>query len=216
MNENELLNIWKSYDQKLEQVLSLNKEILTNINKDKLNRTIGPLRGIKKIMLLIGIPYTLLLFFISFIGYKVGALFVMFGFGSIATIMTGIIISYIHHIYLIQQIMHSEEIMDVQHKLSKLKISSFNVARLAVIQFPFWSICWMSIKALIDSPIVYGGINLIIFLLLSYVSYWLYKRLDIQNEDSKVSKLFFSGSEWEPLQKASGILEQIKEYQSEK
>ena len=64
-------------------------------------------------------------------------------------------------------------------------------------------------------PYLYGGINLIVFLAMSYFTYWLYQNLTIRNvEDSKVSQFLFSGPEWEPILKASSILEQLDGYEA--
>lgn len=214
MEDNELLNLWKSYDQKLEQVLLLNKQLTFDLTKNKLNKTINKLGKSKNIMLLIGVPYILLLYFITFIGYQAGGIFVTMGFGTIALIMTMVVTLYFYQIYLISEINSSYDVVTVQEKLSKLKISSFNATRLTIIQLPFWSICWMSLNALKNSPLVYGGVNLVIFLGLSYFAYWLYKSLDIQNLDTEINKFFFSGSDWEPIIKSSEILEQLKEYKN--
>jgi len=211
MKDIELVNIWKSYDQKLDEVLSLNKEIVFELTKEKVAKTIRTMRKSKKAMLLIGIPYTLFLYLLTFIGYNAKGIFVMFGFGSISLIMTAIIIGYFYHIYLINSISRSQEVFDVQKKISELKISSFNIVRLAIIQIPFWSICWMSLEAFKKSPIIYGGVNLIVLIGLIYLSYWLYKNLNPRKPNSKVRKLLLSGIEWEPIKKASEILEQLKD-----
>ncbi|MDF9798578.1 hypothetical protein OKW21_003841 [Catalinimonas alkaloidigena] len=97
--------------------------------------------------------------------------------------------------------------------MSKLKISSFKRLNLAVFQLPFWSVYWESVDAIKESPIIYGGINLLIFIMLAYVAYWLYQQLSYTNKESKVRDFFLSGSEWEPLLKSAEILEQIKEYE---
>jgi len=184
MNENELKNIWEIQDQKIDSILSINKE-----------------------------SYTLILIFITIITFLSGAYIMTIGFGIIAFIMLFTIISYLYHIHLIRQISHTEDVIQTQEQLSKLKISSFNCIRLAIIQIPFWSICWISINALTESPILYGGINLLIFLALSFSSYWLYTELDTNKKNSKVRELFLSGSDWEPIEKSNQLLEQIKQYQ---
>jgi len=212
MQDDELLSIWKSYDQKMEEVLSINRTLIYELTKGKLNTTINKLRRPKRVLLCMGIPYTLLLYLITLVAYQADAFFVTRGFGAIALIMTTIVILYLYHLYLIDQISNSDDILYVQEKLSSLKLSSFNCARLAVFQLPFWSMCWVSVDALKNSPILYGGVNLAVFLGLTYLSYWLYKRLSIQHADSKVSRFFLSGIEWEPIIQSSNILEQLKEY----
>lgn len=212
MKDNELMSLWKSYDQKLDNVLSINKEIIYDITRKRLNATVGVMRRPKMTMLTLGIPYTILLYSITFFAYKAGGIFVTLGFGAISAIMTAIIIAYCYQLYLINQISRSQEVVDVQKKIAELKISSFNTARLSVIQLPFWAVCWVSLDAVKSSPVWYGGINLMVFLGLTYLSYWLYKRLSVRNTYAKVSRFFLSGKEWDPIIKASEILEQLKEY----
>lgn len=212
MEDQNLLNIWKSYDQKLDAVLSLNKSIVENMTRDKMNRIIGSVRRPKRNMLMIGVPYTIVLYLITFIAISAGGLFVAIGFAAISLIMTGIILGYFYQLNILNQINRSEQIVDVQERIAKLKISTFNITRLALVQLPFWSICWMSLDGLKSSPLVYGSVNLVVFLGLAYLAFWLYKRLDIQNNDSKVSRFFLSGNEWEPIVRASNILDQLAEY----
>ncbi len=213
MNDKELLNIWKSYDQKMSETLTLNKAMAYEITKEKLNKTINLLRFPKSILLVIGIPYTIILCFISWITYQAEAYIMLFGFGMISLIMIGTIIGYLYHFYLISKINHSEEIAEVQKNIAELKISSYNITRLVVIQLPFWSVCWMSIEALKNSPFIYGGVNLVVFLVLSYVSFWLFRDLSMTNTNSRISKFFFSGKEWEPILKSVDLLEQLREYE---
>ncbi|MEM9919479.1 MAG: hypothetical protein AAF990_15355 [Bacteroidota bacterium] len=214
MNDKELLSIWKSYDQKMNDVLTLNKEVAYEITREKLHKTIRSLRLPKSLLLVLGAPYTFLLCFVSWIAFKAGAYIVAFGFGVIGLVMVGVIVGYIYHIYLISKINRAEKITEVQKGIAELKISSYNIARWVVVQLPFWSICWMSIEALKHSPFVYGGINLLLFLALSAVSYWLYQELHIDNTGSKVHKIFFSGSDWAPILKSTDLLEQLKGYKT--
>ena len=215
MKDTELMNIWKSYEDKLDQVLTLNKEIIYEMTKEKMNKNILRLRWPKTATILIGIPFTLLCYFITFVGVKAQAVFVTFGFGIISIVMSAMLISYMYHLYLINKISCTEKVMDVQKALAELKIASFHSTRIAIIQIPFWSISWVSYNALVQSPYLYGGINLIVFLAMSYFTYWLYQNLTIRNvEDSKVSQFLFSGPEWEPILKASSILEQLDGYEA--
>ena len=213
MQDKELLNMWETYDQKLDQVLMLNKEIVYEMTRSKLNKTIGRMQAPKQVMLFIGMPYTLLLYFITFIAYQAEAVFVMLGFGAIGLIMNIVVVSYCYHLFLIHQISRSEEVVEVQKRLAELKFSSFRTTRWAIIQLPFWTICWMSLNALETSPILYGGIHLVLFLGFSYLAYWLYGQLSLENKDSKVSRFFLSGREWTPIIQSSEILDQLKEYE---
>lgn len=212
MENIELQNIWKSYDQKLESMLTINKDIAINLSRQKLNKQISRLYWPKLTAIIIGLPYTLLLIVIATITSLAKAYFMAIGFGVIALIMIVVLVFYLYQIYLISKIKRDEEVLATQQLLSKLRISSFNSLNLAVFQLPFWSICWISINGLKHSPFVYGGINLLIFLTLSYLAFWTYKKLSYKNKKSKVRDFFLSGSEWEPILKSAEILEQIKGY----
>jgi len=212
MENIELQNIWKSFDRKLESMLAINKDVAINLSRQKLNKQMSRLNRPKWTAIIVGVPYTLLLIAITTIAFIAKAYFVSIGFGAIALIMTIIIVFYLYQLYLISRIKIDEEVLSTQHLLSKLRISSLRSLNLAIFQLPFWSISWISINGLKDSPLVYGGVNLLIFLILSYLAYWIYQKLSYKNGESKIRDFFLSGSEWEPILKSTEILEQIKEY----
>jgi len=212
MKEEEILNLWKSYDQKLNHVLDINNTLAQDITRIKVINRLSSMGRIKWIMLFISIPYIILLYTLVFIGFKAGGVFFTLGFGIIALIMSIITGVYIYHLYLIGQIDKSDEVIDVQRSLAKLRISSFNVARLAIFQIPFWSLCWISMDALKNSIIIYGTTNILIFSILCYFSYWLYQNMNLNNSNSKVNKFFFSGPEWDPIIRSYDLISQLEEY----
>ena len=214
MENIELKNIWKSYDQKISNMLEINKDIAINLSKQKLDKQISRLYRPKWTAVLIGIPYTILLINITIIASIANAYLVAIGFGAISLIMAILLGNYFYQLYLISEIRNSDEVLSTQQQLSKLRISSFNSLSFAVFQLPFWSMCWISIEALKESPLVYGGINLLVFLILGYISYWLFQKLSYNQKESKVRDFFLSGNEWEPILKSTEILEQIKEYEN--
>jgi len=210
MNDQELIKMWKSQETKLNEVLMINRKLVNKLTRQRLDKTIGKLRRPKYIMLVIGLIYTLVIYIIAAIAFEAEGIFQFVGFGAIAFIMTLMLASYIYHLYLVNQISGEEEINKVQMRLAKLKISSYNSARLAVLQLPFWVICWMSMDALALEPVFYGGIHLILFALFTYLAYWLHRELSPGKPQSRVSRFFLSGSEWEPLVKSNDIIEQLK------
>ena len=213
MENIELQNIWKSYDRKMEHMLAINKEVAINLSRQKLNKEISRLYTPKWTAILIGVPYTLLVIAITTIACIAQAYFVAIGFGVISLIMISMLLIYFYQLYLISQVKNSEDVLATQQQLSKLRISSFQSLHIAIAQLPFWSVCWISLDAHKESPFIYGGINLLVFLLLSYIAYWLYQKLSYKNSDSRIRNFFLSGREWEPILKSAEILEQIKEYE---
>jgi hypothetical protein len=213
MDNIELQHIWKSYDQKIQSVLTVNKEIALNLSRQKLDKQIRKLNRPKWTGVLIGLPYTIFLIGITITAAISNAYFVAIGFGAISLIMAIVLGNYFYQLHLISEIRSSDDVLFTQEQLSKLRISSFRSLNFAVFQLPFWSVCWISIEALKASPFVYGGINLIVFLILTFISFWLFRKLSYKHKESKIRDFFLSGSEWEPIAKSAEILEQIKEYE---
>ncbi len=212
MTDKELLQLWQSTDHKLEKMIKINKQIIGEVTALKINRSLGRMRMPKSIFILIGIPYTFLLWFICMITFLADSYIMASGFLIISLIMSYVVISYLLQLYQIGQIQSSRDIITVQQHLSQLRLSSFNCLKANVIQLPFWSICWISMNALKESPLIYGGSNVLIFSGLSYLSYWLYTNLSLDDPRSKVSQFFLSGIEWEPIEKAIQLAEELDEY----
>lgn len=213
MENKELLQLWKSYDEKLGEVLNMNKEIAFEITKKKLKDSFNQLVFPKKVLLIFGIPYTLFLCCLTFITFKAEATIMMLGFGAISLINICLIIGCLYHLFLISRINREEEVINVQKRIAELKLSVFNLTKLAVIQLPFWAVCWISVDVLKSSPLVYGGVNLLIFAALAYFSFWIYQKLG--TNDNKISAFFLSGEEWEILNRSTNMLSQLTAYKNQ-
>ncbi len=213
MDPIEFERIWKSYDQKMEDMLAINTELAIDLTRQKLRRQMNRLVVPKWTAIGIGVPYALLLIAITTIAAKAKAYFVAIGFGAIALVTIALLLGYCYQLYLIDRVKNDEDVLSTQKQLSNLRLSSFNCIKLGVLQLPFWSVCWVSLDAIKDNPFVYGGIHGLIFLLLAYMAYWLYHKVSVKNKVSKVRDFFLSGNEWEPILKAAALLEQLKEYE---
>jgi hypothetical protein len=212
MKDKELIDLWRSQDAKLDEILRLNRQRTVELTRDKLARTIGRLRTPKIILLLIGIPYVALLWFLVFVGVKAGGVFFVGGFAGIALIMSVVVATYAYQLALIAAVNRSESIVAVQTETARLKVASFNTVRLSILQIPLWSLCWISVDALRESWLLYGGVNLLVFLGLAYLTYWLWQRMDLNHPDDRVRRFFLSGPEWKPLEQATTLLSELAGY----
>ena len=214
MNENEMLTLWKMYDQKLEKVLSVNQRMAEEVTQLKVKKLLSRTARVKKISIFIGFLFLLICCLVVIAGVKAGAVFFTIGFGAIALINSSLVMAYFYHLYLIEKIDTSDSILSVQENLSRLKISGFKITRLSLLQIPFWFGCWISYDAFVQSFWSYGSLSVLIVLGSCYVTYWLFQKLRIDNMDSKISRLFFNGLEWDPIVQSIRILEQVKEYRN--
>lgn len=212
MNTNKLSEVWNSENEKMDAALGLKTEHILALTRQKVKLQMQRLYGPKIRALIFGLPYSIVLGCIAVFSYLSEAYLVSFGFAAIALFSLVLNGLYLHQLFLIRQVKRSEGILTTQRKIAQLKISSYQCIFAAVFQIPFWTICWMSVDALIDSPLIYGGVHLVLFALASYGAYWIYRSVGAENQTSRIRNFFLSGREWEPIQKAADVLRQTEEY----
>lgn len=64
-----------------------------------------------------------------------------------------------------------------------------------------------------------GGVGLFIQVMVTavftYVAYWLFVNIKMENRHRKWFRIIFEGREWTPLMKAMDILQQLRDYKPE-
>ena len=151
MEDVELKNLWKSYDQQLEQAKLLNLQSwVLNIQtkesiqlmkaKSKLNR-LARFKSRVAAIGIIWIGFLLLLIYHSFTYQKIS--FVISA--SIIVLFNVIaVIVYIKHILIIHEIDNAESVVEAQEKTAKLQTSTLQIGRILFLQTPFYTTWYYS------------------------------------------------------------------------
>ncbi len=213
MEQQEWNKLWASQNKNLQSGLKLNKDMAIAITLQKIDAQMQKTQRPMWTAVLLGIPYTLLLIAITTIGIWARAPFVAIGFGCIAILTILTLTKYFYHLHLIAQVKRADAVLPTQKLLSRLKISSYQSLHLAIFQLPFWSVCWMSLDAVKEDPALYGGVHLIIFVLLAAIAFWMYHKVKHAPRESKLRQALSSGPEWDPIFRSEELLAQIAEYQ---
>ena len=58
MDNLEIINLWKQYDERLEKTLSLNQKLITELQQQKAKNALKPARNYKVIAVMVGVIYT--------------------------------------------------------------------------------------------------------------------------------------------------------------
>ena len=211
MKDTEILNLWKSYDKKLDQVLTLNQQLTEDVTKMKAKSILAKAKPIKYFALFIGIPWVAFLIILALAGVHSGGIFFPLSFSVIALINLYLLWTSLYHLVLIHQIDHSDSVIIVQEKLAKIKASEFKAVRIAFLQIPFWSTFFLSLDMIASLSAGAWLLFLIPFIGLCFLSIWLYKNIQPENIDRPWMKVLFSGRDWEPVVNAMDLLEQIEE-----
>ncbi|MBC7904078.1 MAG: hypothetical protein H7Y27_11675, partial [Gemmatimonadaceae bacterium] len=136
MEANEIIALWKSYDRKLDENLSLNRRNAIDITKIKVRSFLSSMKPIKIFTLLTGILWVV---FVDFIIIKAwpGANIFFLGSAMIQVLLTKFAIGvYLYQLYQIYQSGIDEPVVATQSRLASLQSSTILVTRILFLQLP--------------------------------------------------------------------------------
>ena len=219
MEDLEIINIWKSYDKKLEENLSLNKGIAEDVTKMKVKSYLASMKPIKIFTIVVGILW------VGFGGVFITNLFVfafskvskffLFSAGIQLTLTAIAIVVYLYQLILIYQSDINEPILATQDKLARLKSSTLWVTRILFLQLPVWTTFYLTESMFANGNTVFYVIQGLITFSFAYLAIWLFFNIKYENKDKKWFRLIFNGKEWSPVIKSMELLSQVDEYKIE-
>ncbi|MFD2589174.1 hypothetical protein ACFSQJ_19780 [Croceitalea marina] len=214
MEEFELKALWSEYDKKIDDVISYNEKIMEEIMKQNAKNSLAAAKPVKKVGILIGIPWILFLAILMFFGFKSGNLFFSISFLAILICTVIALATYIYHLVLINQINVSNSVLEAQRKIAEIKISTLVSTRIVFLQLPFWTTWYLQASMLESGNTLYWAVNILITSIFALISIWLFRMIRADKLGNKKIKWLFSDTEWKAVVSASDILNQI-EYSKE-
>ena len=216
MEDIELINLWKSYDKKLEENLIVNKKNTEDIVKMKVESYLTSMKPLKYFTLIVGIVWVVIgsiiitnLFIFAFA--MVSKFFLISA--ALQLLLTAIaIIMYIYQLILMHQVDIDEPIVVTQAHLARLKSSTLWVARILFLQLPVWTTFYLTESMFKNGQPSFYVVQIIVTLAFTYVALWLFFNIKYENKDKKWFRLIFEGKEWSPVMKSMDILNQVEEY----
>lgn len=216
MEDQEILNLWKAYDQKLEESLNFNKRNAEEILGIKVNSLLSSMRPLKLFAILAGLLWTGFggLALINLILFTLSSVNPFFLLSAVLQVLiTGIaLILYIYQFILISQVDLSRPVLETQEHLSRLRSSTLWVARILFLQLPLWTTFYLSESMFTNGNILLLVIQGIVTGSFTYSAIWLFLNIKFENRDKKWFRLMFEGKEWVPVLHSMELLNQINEY----
>jgi glucan phosphoethanolaminetransferase (alkaline phosphatase superfamily) len=221
MKHSEMVSLWKSTNEKLEENLFLNRKNMEDITCIKVRHFLTSMKPVKIFTLLAGIVW------VGFGGMVVTKLFI-FAFAAISKfflfsaaiqlLLTAIaIVVYLYQLILIYQVDITDPILKTQEKLASLIKSTLWVTRILLLQLPVWTTFWWSETMFRGwhnfQWLIIGSVTLT--LIFTFAAIWLFFNIKFENRDKKWFQFIFSGNEWTPLMKSMELLEQVNKYKDE-
>lgn len=222
MDDLELSELWKQYNQKIEcaKILNLQSWVLhlqtfEYLQTEKAKSKLNAISRFKKWVIALGLLWVFFLVFLivnSLVWSKVffvASVAIILGFNIYAV---GV---YIQHTVLIYEIDNSDSLMEVQEKTARLKASTLQSTRVLFLQTPFYATFFWNFQWMRESPASFWLVAFPIALLFALLSIWLYRNIHPRNAGKKWFKLLFSGREWTSVIKAMDYLKEIEEYKKQ-
>lgn len=208
-----MINLWKQYDEKLEKTISINHRLITELQQQKAKNALRPARNYKLIAILVGIVYAALIAYFLYHLHPIASIFINVSIAIHLIVTLVAVAMYVHQIVLINQIDCTENIVDMQYKMAKLKSSTLKVIGVCFLQFPVFATWNINLELITDRPLAFWFIQVPILVLFTYIGIWFYKNINIQNIEKRWFRMMFWGSEWQSILKAGKFLKEIEDFE---
>lgn len=212
MQESEILNLWKTYNKKLEENLILNKKNAEEITRIKVKSFLSSMKPLKLFTILVGIMWVVFVDVIIFSQLQDANLFFLLSAGIQVVLTKAAIVIYIYQLILIHQVDISEPVVVTQLRLARLKSTTLWVARLLFLQLPVWTTFYWNQGMLENGNLTLYIIQAITTLAFTYAAVWLFLNIRHENKDQKWFRLIFDGNEWSPVIKSMELMNQLNEF----
>ena len=212
MEDIEIINLWKSYDKKLNENLLLNRKNAEDITKLKVRSFLASMKPLKIFTIVVGIIWVGFVDVLIIRLFHIANPFFLVSAGIQSLLTTVAIGIYLYQLILIYQVDISEPILATQDRLARLKSSTLWVARFLFLQLPVWTTFYWNKSMLENGNMVLYIIQIVVTLLFTFLAVWLFCNIKYENRNKKWFKLIFSGKEWSPVIKSMELLSQVDEY----
>ena len=214
MEDAAIISLWKSYGEKLDESLLLNRQNAADITKMKVHSFLSSMRPLKIFSILAGILWVGFVDVLIIGSFSFANIFFLVS-AIIQVLLTKLAIGiYLYQLILIQQVDISQPVLTTQDKLARLKSSTLWVAKLLFLQLPVWTTFYWNAGMLTNGNVFLYIIQAIVTLSFIGIAVWLFINIKYENRDKKWFRLIFSGKEWDPVIKSMDLLHQLDEYKN--
>lgn len=212
MEDQAIIDLWKSYGQKLDESLQLNRKNTADISKMKVQSAVAGMQPLKLFTIIIGIVWVAFVDMMIVKGFSVASPFFLVSAG-IQVLLTKIALGiYLYQVVLIRQVDISEPILAAQQQLSRLRSSTIWVTRILLLQLPVWTTFYWNKSMLDKGTTSQFVLQAIITLAFTFAAIWLFANIRYENRDKRWFRLIFNGKEWQPVIQAMELLREIESY----
>jgi hypothetical protein len=215
MEDTEIINLWRSYGQRLEESLQLNRKNAEEITRLKVRSFLSSMKPLKLFIIIVGIIWVGIIDILIISTFPAANWFFIISAGIQVLLTKLAIVIYLYQLILIHQADTSEPIVETQHKLARLRSTTLLIARILFLQLPVWTTFYWNKSMLANGSIPLYILQMVITLSFTVLAVWLFRNIKYENKDKKWFRLIFDGKEWNPVLRSIELLNQVKEYKAD-
>ncbi|OQP56414.1 hypothetical protein [Niastella populi] len=210
MEDNEIISLWRTYGQRLEESLQLNRRNAEEITRLKVKSFLSSMKPIKLFTIAVGIIWVGLIDILIIKLFPIANWFFIISAGIQVLLTKLAIVIYLYQLILIHEADISEPVLETQHKLASLRSTTIWVTRILFLQLPVWTTFYWNRSMLLNGNWVLYLIQAAVTLSFIFAAIWLFRNIRYENKDKKWFRLIFNGSEWDPVIKSIELLNELK------
>ncbi|SEJ36249.1 hypothetical protein SAMN05216327_10939 [Dyadobacter sp. SG02] len=212
MQESELIELWRSYDRKLEENLVLNRQNAAAITLIKIKSIVGSMIPMKIFLIVVSLLWLSLLCLVLYRTYDYATPFFWYSIAIHVVIFAFVTGVHIYQLVLIYQTDLSEALFTTQDRLARLKGSTLLVTRLMFLHAPIWTTFSIP-QRMFENP-VWSTVQILITIIFVVAALWLFFNTRYENREKKWFKFILRGNQWEPVVKSIEMLREIEQYKT--
>lgn len=220
MEDEYLKNIWNSADNKMDDLINIDKKSLEFIQNKKIKSTLKSLLIPKLVGIVLGLGWVSFMFLLIYFSVISSALSLgkVFFIGSVSMIMliTAIgVFLYVKDIFIIRQIDLSESITFTQRKLAEIQLSIMNSVRVLWLQLPFYTTWYLNYDLIVHGSLIFYIIQILLTGSTVWLDIWLFKNMIEKNLNKKWVHNFMRGYGFYRARQAIDFISEIDNFKND-
>jgi hypothetical protein len=210
----EFIQLWKTYDAKLEHSLQLNLRLLKEVQTQKTKSVLRMVMAGRVLGVVLGVLYEIILCVACWYVRSQPVMAISIG---VFIVVTGIAMgAYWWEMVLIGRISYADNIVDTQEMLAGIQSSIIRTLRISWIQLPFWATFFVSNELMRKGGPVFWAVEIPMVLAFTVIAIILFRNLTPENmERRKWVRKLAQGTGWKSVTRAIGFMQEIKEFKQE-
>lgn len=212
MNDQEIIQLWKSNDEKLESAIRMNRENTIRYLQLKATSLTASMKPLKLFTIATGILWVLFLDSLVIALFSTASPYFLIS-AILMTLLNKIAIGlYLYQLVLIHRLDRNAPVLQAQSRLSRLKSSTLLVSRILLLQLPLWTTFYLQQEMFNMGNLPLLTLQALVTFSFLWLALWLFFNIKYENREKKWFRLLFRGREWDPIMNSIDLYKEVEEY----